>query len=158
MSRGEPRDIPRRRQPSGKTLKIITSAPVVIERDLQACGVFSYTDGEWVRVVAAHPSCNQHKLLVDLERAGQQYRTSRRDRSSSRLALRQALVLDALQAWTTATGDAALKFSRVGKKPTGPLIRFLDAALVPILGKDDMVGHETLARVICSVRPPRKSG
>jgi len=90
---------------------------VVIVRGPRSPDVFSYTDAQWVKVVAAHPACNQHQLLVDLEAAGQRYQAGRRD---SRLRLqvrvsqaRAALIRDALWAWSKATGDTELKVSRV---------------------------------------------
>src|SRR5690349_8560584 len=68
-----------KRLPPGARLRITTSAPVVIVRGPRSPDVFSYTDAQWVKVVAAHPACNQHQLLVDLEAAGQRYWASRRD-------------------------------------------------------------------------------
>jgi hypothetical protein len=67
---------------------------------------------------------------------------------------RAVLIGDVLQAWKRATGDTALGFSRMLKKPwtpNGPLIRYLYAALKPILGTD-MVGVETLVKAIRSAR------
>lgn len=140
---------------SARLLRITGSAPVVVIRPPQVPGVFSYSNDQWVMVVAANPSWHSdadlHRLLADLEKAGQKYRASRRDRSQSRLALRQTLIRDALQAWTNATADTALRFSRVRAAPAGPLIRYLEAALGPILGAD-MVGRETLAKAICGAR------
>jgi len=65
MSRSRPK-----RLPPGARLRITTSAPVVIVRGPRSPDVFSYTDAQWAKVVAAHPACNQHQLLVDLEAAG----------------------------------------------------------------------------------------
>jgi hypothetical protein len=64
---------------------------------------------------------------------------------------RAMLIEDVLQAWKRATGNTALAYSRTHGKPTGPLIRHLDAALGPIL-RADMVGHETLVKAILSAR------
>jgi hypothetical protein len=164
MSGGEPRDISRRRQPPDARLQLIGSAPVMTVRGPRVPGVFSYTNDEWVKVVAANtdarrlcptswkPDANLHQLLIALEAAGQQYRISRRDRSQ-----RRALISDVLQAWRIATGDIALKISHTDGRPAGPLIRYLDSVLRPILGEEDMVGHETLVQAIRSARR-RKSG
>jgi hypothetical protein len=158
----EPRDISRRRMPPSALLRTTRSVPVVIVRGPRAPGVFGYAVDEWVKVVAEttkYPDANLHQLLIDLEAAGQRYQTAQRNLRGSRArrTLRQALILDALQAWAIATGDSALKFSRVWKRPDGPLIRFLGAALDPILGVD-MIGYEVLAQTICRARPLRKSG
>jgi len=156
MSRSRPK-----RLPPGARLRITTSAPVVIVRGPRSPDVFSYTDAQWVKVVAAHPACSQHQLLVDLEAAGQRYQAGRRD---SRLRLqvrvsqaRAALIRDALWAWSKATGDTELKVSRVHHSrieygpPTGKLIRYLEAALSPILG-EDVVGREALIKAIRRAR------
>lgn len=148
-------------------LRMPTSAPVVTMRGPRVPGAFTYTDADrdpqWVKVVAQttkYPDANLHQLLIDLEAAGQRYQTAQRNLRDARTrrTLRQALILDALQAWSNATGDTALKFSREGAVPSGPLIRYLRAALVPILGEDDMVGREVLAQTICRARRLRKSG
>ena len=186
MSRSSPR-----RAPPPARSRITPGTPVVIMRGPPTPGVFSYSNDEWEQVVAAHPACNQHQLMVDLEAAGQRYLTSRRDpRLQVRLqrALNQAVALartaqippakladltdaaaaikaeigggravligDVLQAWSDATGDTGLGFSRMLKKPwtpIGPLIRYLGAGLKPILGTD-MVGVETLVKAIRSAR------
>jgi hypothetical protein len=192
MSRSRPK-----RLPPGARLRITTSAPVVIVRGPRSPDVFSYTDAQWVKVVAAHPACNQHQLLVELEAAGQRYWASRRDPQlqkrlqrglkqarahvvlardaqfppeigalagavaviEAKLGGRAALIREAFAAWTRATGDAELKYSRRGEAPwapVGPLIRFLAAALSPILGRD-MVRHEMLVKMIQSERTLRKS-
>jgi len=151
----------RSRTPASRGLRLIPGTPVVTVRGPQVPGVFSYSNNEWAMVVSANSwnsETDLHQLLFALEAAGQHYRASRHNlHSRSRRTLRQALIRDALQAWTIATDDTALKFSRVGKAPAGPLIRYLTAALRPILGVD-MIGSEVLAQAICSVRPPRKSG
>jgi hypothetical protein len=137
--------------------RFIQRAPVVILRGPRSDDVFSYRDAEWVKVAVEHPSCNANKLREDFEKAGQQYRINRRDPSQSRLALRQALINDALQAWAGATGDTALRVSRTHNlyvehgPPDGPLIRYLEAALGPILGKD-MIGREALIKAIRKAR------
>jgi len=156
MSRSNPS-----RMPPGTSLRLTRSAPVVVVRAPRVPGVFSYSDDQWAMVVSAnswHPDTDLHQLLFAREAAGQRYRISRRNlRSQSPRALRQMLELDVLRAWTTATGDTALRLSHTHGAPTGPLIRYLDAALDPILG-GGMVGHETLVRDIRSVRSLRESG
>jgi hypothetical protein len=156
----EQRLISRRRRPRwARDLQLTSEPPVVVVRAPALPGVFNYSINEWVKVVAAHPSCNQHHLLVALETAGQRYRIDRRNLHSQSpralrralIRLRQPLIHDTLQAWTIATGDTALRFSRVRQMPDGPLIRFLTAALEPIMGAD-MVGSETLVKAILSAR------
>jgi hypothetical protein len=109
------------RMPATKRLRITTSAPVVIVRGPRVPGVFTYTDADrdaqWVKVVAQttkYPDANLHQLLIDLEAAGQRYQTAQRNLrdSRSRRTQRQALILDALQAWSNATGDTALSRAR----------------------------------------------
>jgi hypothetical protein len=65
-----------------------------------------------------------------------------------RYAERTALIQSAVQTWRSGTGEAR-GFSRSSGKPTGPLIRFLTAALAPIL-KDAMPGREVFAKIIRS--------
>jgi hypothetical protein len=127
-------------------------APVVILRDPEAPG-FHYTDAEWVKVAMEHPGCNQKQLMDELERAGQRYQASRRGRRPPRRAPKRALIRDALQAWSEATGDIKLKVSRTHDlhaewgPPDGPLIRYLEAALQPIMG-EEMIGREALFKAI----------
>jgi hypothetical protein len=155
MSRSsEPRDISRRRMPAAKRLRLTPNKPVVTLGPPRLPGVFSYTEEEWAKVASANPSwspgiADSSRLLDDLEAASQRYQL-RRTRYGAR-AFRQSLIRDALQAWTIATGDTALGFSRVRTVPAGPLIRFLNTALEPILGTD-MVGAEALVQAILRAR------
>jgi hypothetical protein len=141
---------PKRTPAPAHGVRLIPGTPVVIMRGPRVPGVFNYTDDEWDQVVAAirrrNSNSDTNQLLIDLEAAGQRYRIGRRD-----LRSRRTLELDALRAWSHATGDTALKFSRVWTGPAGPLIRFLNAALYPILGAG-MAGDETLVKAILRAR------
>jgi len=118
-------------------------------------GVFIYTVDQWVAVVAEitkYPNADLRQLLIELEAIGQRYRVEQCNlRPRARQAVRWGAILDVVRAWKAATGDVALKLSHAHGWPDGPLVRYLEAALGPILGPD-MIGSETLVRAVRSVR------
>ena len=149
-----------------KTLKLTADPPVVIIRSKFPSDSFQYTTEEWVRVVGARrrwpASANLGRVMAELEAAGQRYHEAIKSRPN-RLALKHAravpeveearteLIKTAIRIWKATIGDAEFSRPHGGGVPGGQLIRFLTAALDPIL-KTDNVSAETLARIIIEVR------
>ena len=145
----------RRRTPQAGRSKLTTSAPVAMIGPAKPPAEFHYSIGQWVAVVSARqawpPAANLERMRVELERAGQAYRS---DRAQLRRRRRQ-LIEAVLWAWTSASTQNALEFSRTDGRAGGPLIRFLTAALSPIFERRPP-GTEGLAKAITRERLRRR--
>ena len=138
-------------------LRLTADPPVVIIRSANPPPTFQYSVSQWVRIVGAPrlrrgwpDSVNLGQMMLELEAAAQEYLTTiAATRAAAEIDYRHrartALIHAAIRIWARAIGT--IKISRFDGIPAGPLLRYLEAVLDPVLG-EDRIGLEALVKII----------